>query len=99
VDIEMPEDEMKLSKVEVAHGLLVESVPPGIGQLMKCYDFSSLYKLLSVLQRDSVTTISDDLARAETLWVAESQKMLTSDRNSISGRHIISQCGGSRGKK
>ena len=51
VDLEMPEEcraEMKLHKTEVAHGLFVESPPPGIGQLMKCKDYSCFHRLLSV---------------------------------------------------
>ena len=98
VDLEMPEEcraEMKLHKTEVAHGLFVESPPPGIGQLMKCKDYSSFHRLLSVtsvvvrfcrtllgkVRRGDVAATPDDLTRAETLWIAESQKTLPKDKN------------------
>ena len=92
----MPEEcRAEMKKIELAHGLLAATEPPGIGQLMRCENFSSLRRLLAVtayvlkfcrtlrskVRHDSVSSTPDDFAKAEALWVAESQHTLAKDEN------------------
>ena len=94
----MPEEcerELKVDRGEVSHGLLVASPSPGIGQLMKCEDFSSLRRLIGVtaiilkfcdimllhIHKDVVYTHADQISRARALWLAESQKPLEGNKN------------------
>lgn len=51
IELQMPEEckiEMKISKSEVSHSLLVSTRVAAIGQLLKCEDFSSFYRLIAV---------------------------------------------------
>ena len=85
---QMPKEcltEMKGEKFEVTHGLLTSTEPPSIEEILKCEDFSSLCRLLSVtahvlkfchillrkVSPDTAVT-SDFLSIAETLWITAS---------------------------
>ena len=97
-DPQMPGEclaELKTDEPEVMHGLLIPVEPSGIDQLLKCEDFSSLHRLLSVtshvlrfcnlllskVRPDTATADPDVLSRAEGLWVYASQRMLVKDKN------------------
>ena len=87
--------EMKADDAERAHGLLTAVGTLGIGQLMKVEDFSSVHRLFSTtakvlkfcrlllqpLRPGIISANLDDLAKAEVLWVRESQQVLMSDKN------------------
>lgn len=91
----MPEEcrtEMRASDSKKTIGLLTTAGSPGIGQLMKCGEFSSLNRLLAVTAavlrfcrllltkvRKDAPTSADDLDKAETLWIIEAQKELVKD--------------------
>ena len=78
----MPEcqTEMWASDPEKTIWLLTTTGLPSIGQLMKCADFSSLHHvtskvlrfcqlLLSKIRKEVPAPSSDDLTKAETLWI------------------------------
>ena len=94
VELQMPElcySEMK--QAEAVHGLLSAVEPSGIGEVMKCDDFSSFRRLIDITSlvlkfgRHLLQTIRpdasalDDRAKAEILWIIESQKVLVNDSN------------------
>ena len=98
LEVQMPEEckpEMKISKVEVSHSLLVRMTTSAIGQLLKCEDFSSFRRLIAVtaivlkvcqiflkcIRPEPSTCIYDDQTRAEILWLVESQQELVKDKN------------------
>ena len=90
----MPGECLAELKTEVTHGLLTPVEPLGIDQLLKCEDFSSLHRLLSVtahvlkfcnlllskVRPDTASADPDVLFRAEGLWISASQRMLMKDK-------------------
>ena len=98
-EIPMPEEcmaEMKARVRDSMHSLLVTKEPTGIGQILKCEDFSTLKRLLSVTAqllkfaralkrrinpRSASYTDGEEIANAELLWIVESQRVLEKDRN------------------
>ncbi len=96
--LSMPEGcfaELKIRDRSLVHGLLVTKEPTGLGQIMRCEDFSSLTRLLAVtarllkfvrILRNKVHHESGDqqegdgYSKAETLWIIESQSLLVKDR-------------------
>ncbi len=109
--------ELKADKAETAHGLLASVEPTGIGQVMKgenCSSFDRLLAvtvnvlkfcrlLLDVIRPGANTAAPEDLAKAEALWVVESQQVLVKDKNFIQWKkqfdlfqddHEIWRCGG-----
>ena len=89
---QMPEEcrpEMKVNKSEATHGLLSAVVPAGIGEVMDCKRYSSVARLLAVtanvqkfcrLARPySSLPAESDTAKAEILWILETQKDLVKD--------------------
>ena len=88
---QMPEEcrpEMKVNKSEATHGLLSAVVPAGI-EVMDCKRYSSVARLLAVtanvqkffrLARPySSLPAESDTAKAEILWILETQKDLVKD--------------------
>ena len=87
--------EMRANDPKKTIGLLTTAELPSLGQLIKCEDFSSLHHLLAVtakvlrfcqlllskIRKDVPTPSSDDLTKAETLWIIEAQKVLVKDKN------------------
>ena len=79
---------MKVNKSEATHGLL-SVVPAGIGEVMDCKCYSSVARLLAVtanvqkfcrLARPySSLPAKSDTAKAEILWILETQKDLVKD--------------------
>ena len=96
-DLQMPEDcRAEMKKAEVTHGLLVATEPSGIDQLIRCEDFSSLHRLLSVTAKvlkfcqillrkirhnGVVNATPDNCAEGEILWIVKSQQMMERDKN------------------
>ena len=80
---------MKGNKSEATHGLLSAVVPAGIGEVMDCKRYSSVARLLAVtanvqkfcrLARPySSLPAESDTAKAEILWILETQKDLVKD--------------------
>jgi len=106
LDVQMPEEcktEMKIPKVAVSHSLLASALAPDLGRLLKCEDFSSFHRLISVtaivlkfcrilLERiwlKSSTSVHDDQIRAEILWLTESQQELVKDKNFNLWKHQL----------
>lgn len=92
----MPEDciaEMKTEERHLVHGLLTTKEPSGLGQIMNCEDFGTLNRLLQVTSQilkfcrilqhklPPETSEADNTARAEMLWIIESQTLLLRDKN------------------
>ena len=87
--------EMRANDPKKTIGLLTTAELPSIGQLIKCEVFSSLHRLLAVtakvlrfcqmllskIHKDVPTPSSDDLTKAETLWIIKAQKVLVKDKN------------------
>lgn len=92
----MPEEcavEMKTANRQLAHSLLTSSSPTGLGEIMRCGDFSTLHHLLRVTtyvvrfarvlihtRKEGSSHLSDS-AEAERLWTEESQSSLTQNKN------------------
>ena len=86
---------IQASYPEKTVGLVMTAGLPSIGQLMKCGNFSSLHRLLAVtakvlkfrwllltkVRKDAPTPSTDDLNKAETLWIIEVQKELVKNDN------------------
>ena len=88
--------EMKTMDKNSVHGLLTIKEASGLRQIMNCEDFSTLDRLLQVtaqvlrfccilqrklLQETTDTFEADETARAEMLWIIESQAPLLRDKN------------------
>ena len=88
--------EMKAKDKNLVHGLLTTQEPSGLGQIMNCEDFNILDRLLQVtaqvlkfcrilqcklLPKVIDTSESEETARAEMLWIIESQTSLLKDKN------------------
>ena len=85
---------MRADKAETAHGLFTTMEAVGIGQVIRIENFSSFRRLLSVtakvlkfcclllqsLHPGATTAGPGDLAKAEVLWVVESQKALVRNK-------------------
>lgn len=84
---------MKTANRPPAHSLLTSSSPTGLGQIMRCGDFSTLRHLLRVTtyvvrftrmliqtRKEGSSRLSDS-AEAERLWIVESQSLLTQNKN------------------
>ena len=92
---QMPEGCQVEMKAETSHGLLVATESAGIGQIIRCENFSSLTRLLTVtahvlkfcqllcdkVHPDSEITTQDEFVEAESLWITESQKFLVNEKN------------------
>lgn len=86
---------MRANDPEKTIGLLTTAGLLSVSQLVKCEDFSSFRRplavtakvlrlcqsLLSKIHKDVTTPSSDDLIKAEILWIIEAQKLLVKDNN------------------
>ena len=87
--------EMKAQDLKLVHGLLATADTIGLSQIVKCKDFSSLDRLLSVtalvlkfcqrlqskVQPEAAASSYDENSKAEELWILESQKFMVSNKN------------------
>ena len=88
--------EMKAKDLDLVHRLLTATGPSGLSQIMKCEDFSCLDRLLQVtahvlrfchilqhkaLSRTPEQDEADEMVKAETWWIMESQTRVLRDEN------------------
>ena len=87
--------EMKTGNPASAHGLLTAEDSTGLGQVVKCEDFSSFYRLIRVtalvlkfcrcmrtkIRPETAESLIEDNVKAEELWILESQRALVGHKN------------------
>ena len=87
--------EMKAKDLKLVHGLLATADTIGLSQIVKCEDFSSLDRLLSVtalvlkfcqrlqskVQPEAAASSYDENSKAEELWILKSQKFMMNNKN------------------